>query len=123
MKTGCFLKSIILITILVAAIMYIIQHKSGLFFEPGKKIFAGLLMDNWDEEFNYVKNTPEKIKLKNSLETFIKNVKYENIPEDSDLNKIVELVKNAVKDSLITDSELKEITDNLKIKMKNERPE
>jgi hypothetical protein len=123
MKPGCFLKSIIILTILVAAIMYIIQHKSRLFFEPGKKMVTNLFMDKWDDEFKFVKDTPEKSELKKSLQTFLKDLKYENIPEDKELNNIVEMVKDAAKDSLITSSELKEISNTLKMKNENERPE
>src|SRR5512135_2884200 len=98
MKPGCFLKSIILLTILVAGIMYIIQHKSVLFFEPGKKIVAPLIIESLNDEFGYVKNTPEKIKLKEILDSFIRNLKYENAPDEKGINKIVDMIKAAAKD-------------------------
>ncbi|HSD62556.1 MAG TPA: hypothetical protein VLB50_02125 [Ignavibacteriaceae bacterium] len=123
MKPGCFLKSIILLTILVAGIMYIVQHKSMLFFEPGKKIVAGLVMDNWKEEFGFVKNTPEKIKLKEMLHSYIKNLKYENAPDEKEIKRIADMIKTAARDSVITDIELGEISNNLKMKQDYERPE
>ncbi len=123
MKPGCFLKSIIVITILVAGIMYIIQYKTGLFFEPGKKIVAGLIMDSWNDKFKYVKDTPEKIKLKHMLDSYIRNLNYENAPGDKEINKIVDLIKAAAQDSIITNSELDEISNNLKLKNNYERPE
>jgi hypothetical protein len=123
MKPGCFLKSIIVLTILVAVILYIFQHKSRLFLEPGKKIVADLFINNWDDEFSYVKNTPEKTELKESLVSYIKNLKYEDIQEDNDLDKLFAMVNGAAKDSVITGGELKEILNNLKMKNKNERPE
>lgn len=122
MKPGCFLKSIILLTILVAGIMYIIQHKSVLFFEPGKKIVAPLIIESLNDEFGYVKNTPEKIKLKEILDSFIRNLKYENAPDEKGINKIVDMIKAAAKDSIITDSELTEISKNLEMKKNYERP-
>jgi len=123
MKSGCFIKSIIVLTILIAAIMYIIQHRSGLFLEPGKKILTGFIKDDLDKEFSTVKDSPEKTELKNSLESYLKNLKAENIPGNDDLNRIFDLVKHAVKDSVITASELNEISNNLKMKKSNERPE
>lgn len=123
MKPGCFLKSIIILTILVAAIMYIVQHRSRLFFEPGKKIITGLLNDNLDKEFRYVKDTPEKARLKGMLESYVKSLKFESIPEDNKIDKIVALIKAAAKDSVITGSELDEISNNLNTKKNYERPE
>lgn len=103
--------------------MYIIQHRSGLFLEPGKKILTGFIKDDLNKEFSVVKDSPEKTELKNSLESYLKNLKAGNITGNEDINKIVDLVKQAVKDSVITASELKEISNNLKMKKSNERPE
>lgn len=122
MKSGCFLKSIIILTILIAAILYIVQHKSELFFKPGKKIISGVFMDNWDKDFNFVKNTPEKSELRQSLKTFIDSLKMKDIPDEKELDKIALMVKAAAVDSIISASELKEISENLKL-LKNERPE
>jgi hypothetical protein len=122
MKPGCFLKSIIILTILIAAFLYIVQHKSELFFKPGKKIVSGVLMDNWDNEFNYVKNTAEKSELKQLLRTFIDSLNIKDIPDEEDLDKIAGMIKAAAADSIISVSELKNISKNLKL-LKNERPE
>ena len=122
MKPGCFLKSVIILTILVAAIMYIIQHKSELFIKPGKKIVTGVIMDDWDKQLDYVKNTPEKSKLKEALKIYIDSLKIKDISEDKGLENIIGMIKTATADSLISDAELKEISKNLKPD-KNERPE
>ncbi len=122
MKSGCFLKSIIVLTIIVAAIAYIIQHKSDWIFSSGKKIFTEAFMNDWDEDFNYVKDTPEKTELKDSLQSFLETMKLQNIPADTAIDKIVKMVKAAAADSIISDSELQVISNNLKL-IKNERPE
>lgn len=114
MKPGCFLKSIIILTILVAAILYIIQHKSELFFEPGKKILVNAFLDDWESNFNYVKNTPEKSELKNTLKNFIDSLSIEEIPDDSEINRIAGMVKSAAADSIISRRELLEISEKLK---------
>jgi hypothetical protein len=116
MKPGCFLKSIIILTILIAAILYIVQHKSDLFFEPGKKIVVSAFLDDWDNNFNYVKNTPEKSELKNTLKDFIDSLKIKDIPNDSEINRIAGMVKSAAADSIISRRELMEISEKLKNK-------
>ncbi len=103
--------------------MYIVQHKSGLFLEPGKKVITGLLIDDLNKEFSAVKDTPEKAELEDSLKSYLKNLKAENFTENENLNQILDMVKAAVKDSTITESELREISKNLKMKKTNERPE
>lgn len=122
MKPGCFIKSVIILTILMAAILYIIQHKSELFFNPAKKIVSGVLMDNWDEEYKFVKNSPEKDELKNSVKSFIENLKLKNIPDENKLDKIVQLVDSAAVDSIITNTELKKISEKINL-LRNERSE
>jgi hypothetical protein len=114
MKPGCFLKSIIILTILVAAVLYIIQHKSELFLEPGKKIVVNAFLDDWENNFNYVKNTPEKSELKNTLKSFIDSLSIKKIPDDTEINKIAGMVQSAAADSIISRSELMEISDKLK---------
>ena len=122
MKPGCFLKSIILLTVLVALILYIIQHKSELFSKPGKKIVTGVLINDMDKQLSSVRNTPEKIELRESLKSYLYSLKIKDIPEDKELGKIFEMLKSVTADSLISEKELKEISNNLKL-IKNERPE
>ncbi len=115
MKPGCFLKSIIALTIIVAAIAYIIQHKSGLFFNSGKKIFTEAFVNNWDDELDYVRNSPEKNKLKDSLKAFLDSLKLQDIPDEKNIDRIAQMVRSASADSIISDSELKVISNNLKL--------
>jgi len=115
MKPGCFLKSIIILTIIVAAIAYIIQHKSGLFFNSGKKIFTEAFLDTWDDDLDYVRSSPEKNKLKDSLKVFLASLKPQDIPDEKNINRIAQLVRSAAADSIISDSELEVISNNLKL--------
>ncbi len=122
MKPGCFLKSIIVLTIIVATILYIIQHKSELFFVPGKKIIAGAFTENWDKQFDFVKDTPEKSELKRTIKAYIDSLKLNDIPDDDAIDRIASLVKAAASDSIFSADEIKEISKKLK-QIKNERPE
>lgn len=114
MKPGCFLKSIIILTIIVAAITYIIQHRSELFLEPGRKMITSVFNDDWNEKFNYVKDTPEKVELKNVLKKYLDSLKLKNIPDDKEINKITVMVQKAAADSLISKTELNEISQKLR---------
>lgn len=122
MKPGCFIKSIIVLTIIVAAIAYIIQHKSGFLFDSGKKIMTEAFLNDWDQSFAYVKNTPDKSRLKDSLKSFIETIKMQNLPADKELDRIFKMVQTAAADSVISDSDLEIISNNLKL-IKNERSE
>ncbi len=114
MKPGCFLKSIIALTIIVAAIAYIVQHKSGLFFESGKKIFTEAFLDNWNDNFDYVKDTPEKTELKDSLRLYLVSEKLKDLPGKEEIGRIMKMVRAAAADSVISDTELKAISNKLK---------
>ncbi len=114
MKPGCFLKSIIVLTIIVAAIAYIIQHKSGLLFDSGKKIFAEAFLNNWNDNFDYVKDTPEKMELKDSLKLYLDSLKMKNIPAEEEIRRIMKMVEAAAADSIISNTELEVISNKLK---------
>lgn len=89
---------------------------------PAKKIVSGVLMDNWDKEYKFVKDTPEKYELKNTVKSFIESLKLKNMPDEDKLDKIVHMVDSAAVDSIITTDELKEISEKLTL-LKNERSE
>lgn len=79
-------------------------------------------MDNWDEEYKFVKDTPEKYELKNTVKSFIENLKLKNMPEENKLDNIVQMVDSAAVDSIITSDELKKISEKINL-LKNERSE
>ncbi len=113
MKPGCFLKSIIIITIIVAAIAYIVQYKSGLFFDRGKKIFTETFLNDWDGSLDHVKDSQAKSDLKDSLKLYLDSIHIQNIPAKEEIGRIMKMVQEAVADSIISDSELKVISNNL----------
>ena len=122
MKPGCFLKSIIVLTIIVAAIAYIVQYKSGLFFNKGKKIFTEAFLNDWDVNFDHVKDSRAKSELKDSLKLYLDSLKLDNIPAQKEIGKIMKMVQEAAADSIITNTELKVISNNLR-SIENERSE
>jgi hypothetical protein len=122
MKKGCFIRSIVIITILIAAALYIIENKFDEFFlEPGKKYLADLVEVGLKEDMEKIADSPEKdtlsIMLKSYLKEFKESKKFK-ISSD-DLDSFSELLNDTSKDSVITKNELEEIS-NLLEKIKNE---
>jgi hypothetical protein len=124
MKKGCFIKGIILLTIIVASITYIIQNKFNDFiFTPGKKLILPIFVNDFKKNLKYVKDSPQK----DSLNLFIKNYLEDskNIKElsDSSLKPLVREIYNITSDSVISPAELKNIKDFIRFRRQNERSE
>lgn len=110
MKKGCFLKVIIIITILIAALTYIIQNKFDDFvFAPGKKIIAPMFLKNFDEELKDVKESPGKDSLRAMIKEYIENAKnLKDLSEDS-LKTFFKTINYSIIDSVISNEELDKI--------------
>jgi len=110
LKKGCFLKSIIILTILVAAGLYIVQNHLDDIVKPGKKIIKDLVMSDIEDDFAYVKSGSEKDSLKNILENYLTE-KIENADKisDKDIDWLIDSVKFVVRDSIITREDLNKI--------------
>ena len=111
MKKGCFLKLVVIITILVASVLYIIQNKfDEIFLNPGKKLITELIEDNWETELSYITDTEEKDSLKSLLYFYVEGIKtVSEISEDSH-KELLELLESTFTDSLITKEELLKLT-------------
>ena len=123
MKKGCFLKIIIILTILIAAILYVVEnHFDDFIRKPGEKIIKDLVFKDVNREMEYVKNSPEKDSLKVMINSFIYNkIHKEHTLNTGKIEDIVDSVKEVLKDSAISPAEL----ENLKLifmKEVNERP-
>ncbi len=122
MKKGCFIRSIVIITILVAAALYIIENKFDEFFlEPGKKYLADLVEVGLKEDMEKIADSPEKDSLSMMLKSYLKEFKESKkikISSD-DVDSFSDLLNDASKDSVITKNELEEISKLLE-KIKNE---
>lgn len=107
MKKGCFLKFIVIFTILVAVILYIVQNKFDDFFvKPGKKILLSLLNDKWDEELSYVKENEEKDALKKLINDYLMQINSRDDLSDDKTAAIIEQLGITVKDSVVDTTEL-----------------
>ena len=115
MKKGCFIKSIIILTVLVAAILYIIQNHLDDLVKPGKKIIKDLVMSDIEDDFAYVKSGPEKDSLKSILENYLSE-KIENADKitDKDFDWLAVYLGKLAEDSVIDEPELEKFKELIK---------
>jgi hypothetical protein len=116
MRKGCFVKVIIILTILTAAVLYIIQYRfDDLIKEPAKKFISGLAADEIAKEFDFVKDSPEKDSLIAIAADFVAS-KSDLIDSYSkkDAAYIKERLNFYLRDSIITKEELEQIKNEIK---------
>jgi len=111
MKKGCFIQSVVIVTILIAVIIYIIEYKlNDWLVEPGKKLIIGEIVNNWEKEAAFIKESHEKDSLKILMKYYFENIKtmeeVVNLDQDIFLNEF----KDVIEDSLITDNEISNLT-------------
>jgi len=114
MKRGCFLKIVVIGTIILAAAIYLIKYQFKDFFvEKGKNFVINEVEDSWHKDLSYVRNTPEKDSLKTLLKDFVWELKDEGeiFKPSEQSKKLMENVVNSFEDSLISSDELKKITE------------
>ena len=111
MKKGCFLKIIIILTVLIAAILYVVEnHFDDFIRKPGEKIIKDLVFKDVNREMEYVKNSPEKDSLKVMINSFIYNkIHKEHTLNTGEIEDIVDSVEEVLKDSAISPAELENL--------------
>jgi len=111
MKKSCFIQSIVIITIFVAAAIYIIQYKlDDWLVKPGKKIILSEVSKNWEKETAYIKESLEKDSLKFLMQYYLENIK--TMEDVVNLEQDIFLIEFniAIEDSLITANEISNLT-------------
>jgi hypothetical protein len=111
MKKGCFIQSVVIVTILIAVVVYIIKYKlDDWLVKPGKELIVTELTKKWENETAYIKESVEKDSLKSLMKYYLENIKtmkeVVNLDEDIFLSEF-ELV---IEDSLITENEISNLT-------------
>jgi len=115
MRKSCFLKSVVILTILIGGLVYIIQYKiADWFVKPGKEFIVNEAIKNLDDELIYIPDLANKDSLKSLAEYFFKNVK--SFKEIVNLEKeiFMEEFQRTIADSIITDNEISNLTSILK---------
>jgi hypothetical protein len=107
MKKGCFVKIIVLLTILTAVVLYLINNKfDNLVFNPGKKI----LINQINRDLEFVKDSPQKDSLKLLINNYIMEIKNINSVSGKQINLFADSLKVALKDSIIDEREYKKLS-------------
>jgi|YelNatPaOPRAMG01_1025707.scaffolds.fasta_scaffold00174_34 hypothetical protein len=107
MKKGCFVKIIVLLTILTAVVLYLINNKfDNLVFNPGKKI----LINQINRDLEFVKDSPQKDSLKLLINNYIMEIKNINSVYGKQINLFADSLKVALKDSIIDEREYKKLS-------------
>lgn len=121
MKKSCFLKFIIIFTIVLAAIFYLVQNKfDELFLGPGKELVLSAIEENWNIELGYVNDSPEKDSLKNLLHFYISGIQLTRFLSDERTEAVINYLEQTLKDSLVDIEELSNINKLIKYALKNE---
>ena len=122
MKKGCFLKFIIIFTIILAVSLYIVQNKfEEIFLDPGKNLFLNTLEVSWENNLNYVKDSAAKEALKSLLKHYISKLKSaQNLSSDR-TKEIIKYLETTFKDSLVEQIELARVRELIENELLNEK--
>jgi hypothetical protein len=107
LKKGCFLKFIIIFTIILGISVYLVQNKfEEIFINPGKELLLNALEQGWEENLNYLKESPAKDSLKSLLENYISKMKLTKDISSEQTKEIIDHLETTFKDSLVDTEEL-----------------
>jgi hypothetical protein len=111
MKKSCFIRAIIIITILTAVILYLVTHKfNEVILAPGKS----LIISQINRDLDYVKESPEKDSLKLLIKDYILGIKKVDNLSDRCIGEFIDTLKTALSDSVIDEREYKSLCKILK---------
>ena len=111
MKKSCFIQAVVIITILVAAAIYIIQYKlEDWFIKPTKNFLITEAGKDWESETSHINDSVQKDSLRSLLIYYFENIKSMKDVVNLDQEKIFEEFELVIEDSLITDEEISKLT-------------
>ena len=111
MKKSCFIQVVVIVTILVAAAIYIIQYKlDDWFINPAKNILVSEVDKNWDNEVKHIEESVQKDSLRSLMIYYIKNVKSMEEVVNLDEENFIKEFGVVIEDSIITDEEISQLT-------------
>jgi hypothetical protein len=111
MKKSCFIQVVAIVTILVAAAIYIIQYKlDDWFINPAKKILVSEVDKNWGNEVKHIEESVQKDSLRSLMIYYIKNVKSMEEVVNLDEENFIKEFSVVIEDSIITDEEISQLT-------------
>lgn len=107
MKKGCFVKSIIILTIITAGAIYLIKTNwKNWVINPGKKIAVNIAMDSVEDDLKFVQQSPARDSLMAELRLYLnKKLEKSNEIGNKDFSFVADSLHAAEQDSIITESE------------------
>lgn len=122
MKKGCFIKSVIFITILTAIIIYFVKyHFDDVVMKPVKGWIATGVEEELQNQLSHIQNSAEKDSLISFVKDYISSMKSLDDFKNKNYDRFMESVKFIHTDSVITKSELDSFIYLFKEKFKNEK--
>lgn len=93
MKKGCFITSVVLFTVIVAAVVYVVKYKKDFLKEFSKNKVMDLAMNEFDKKLTEVKASVYKDSLQSELHDFFRQ--NEHIPFDSAMERVQGVLSEA----------------------------
>ncbi|MBZ0199047.1 MAG: hypothetical protein K8H86_04205 [Ignavibacteriaceae bacterium] len=107
MKKGCFIKSIIILTIITAVSIYLVKKNwKEWVVTPGKNIAVDIAMSSMEDELKLLQQSPARDSLLAELRLYLNNkLEESNEIGNKDLSFVADSIRAAESDSIITESE------------------
>lgn len=93
MKKGCFITSVVLFTVIIAAVVYVVKYKKDFLKEFSKNKVMDLAMDEFDKKLTEVKASVYRDSLQSELHEFFRQNKH--IPFDSAMSRVQGVLSEA----------------------------
>lgn len=107
MRKGCFIKTIITLTIFVGVIAYIVQYKlDEWIMTPGKKILMPAIEKGFNEQFSFVEESAEKDSLIQFISNYFEKADWLTKNNDSAKINFWNNINLIAADSIVTGNEL-----------------
>ena len=111
MKKSCFLQSVIFGTIIIAAVIYLVETKfNEWFLEPGKELVIEELVSDWESELSFVNNSAEKDSLKSLLIFYVDKIETLDEVINLDEKNFLKEFDQVIVDSVISKTEISKLT-------------
>lgn len=111
MKKSCFLQSVIIVTILLAVVIYLVENKfNEWFLEPGKEMVLDEMVSDWESELRFVNDSAEKDSLKSLLIYYVDNIKSLDEVLNLDEKYFLNEFGRVIEDSIISNEEISKLT-------------
>jgi len=122
MKKSCFLQSVIFGTIIIAAVIYLVETKfNEWFLEPGKELVLDEIVSDWTSELSFVNNSAEKDSLKSLLIFYVDKIETLDEVISLDEKSFLKEFGQIIEDSVISKTEISKLTMLMKKEL-NEKP-